>query len=59
MEWIILSLEGRGTKSHVLFLIRASYLSCIVDFQFGSDKANFGFLGIGDGVSQVTEDDKI
>jgi hypothetical protein len=53
----MLASQGRGTKSHVLFLIRALNSDCIADFQLGSDKASFEFLGSGEmvGSSMVTE----
>ena len=53
----MLTSQGRGTKSHVLFLIRALNSDCIADFQLGSDKASLGFLGSGEmvGSSMVTE----
>jgi hypothetical protein len=41
MQRIILISGGRGTKTHVWFLIKASYSSFLTYFQFGSNKACF------------------
>lgn len=46
IERITLTLTGRETNTHVLFLIRAEYSSCIAIFQFESSKTSTGFLGI-------------
>lgn len=48
IERITLTFGGRGTKSHVLFLIRASYSSSMAIFQFGSRRAATGLWGNGE-----------
>ena len=56
---MILTSQGRGTKSHVLFLIRASNSDCMADFQLGSDKARVGFLGRGEMAGSLMDTERL
>src|ERR1044072_1500489 len=42
----MLAPQGRGTKSDILFLIRASNSECMVNYQLWLEKVSLGFLGI-------------
>lgn len=50
-----LTLQGHITKSHVLFLIRASKSNSFIDFQLGSDKERVGYLGRGGIIGSTME----
>lgn len=55
----MLTSQGHGTISHVLFLIRALNSDCNVDFQFGSDKVILVLLGRGEMVGSLMVTEKL
>ena len=55
IQQMILTSQGRGTKFHILFLIKASNSDCMADFQLGYDKARVEFSGRGDIIGSTME----